>query len=320
MPNKKTIMYCPLNDGHIVSEIQKFSQQTFEKRVQGFRAQYGIVSLQGTNDFQRLICKLPAIRIQPSDILLFDKVVADYDNKKKLDDFWEKNEMQLQKPTIKKSTSSNIYLAVAALMQLKASWDKKHYAKKQEYSINAAESHNHKEQNIRGYHLSKVGIALRNDVEVSASIDLDHDVSIRISDLTLFGSKKFNILDEKDLYQLVTTSTVEYDHEGKLLAPCIEEKFIVTDHLRKMGWASKDALYKVNVESSEALTKLKLNEKGVEARAETYASARMLVGCSKHDIRRFYQLTIKHGLVIDIRYRNQTIFVAYVPQERFIKA
>ena len=93
---------------------------------------------------------------------------------------------------------------------------------------------------------------------------------------------------------------------------------MISNHLAGINWNSNDSLYQVHVESSEALTKLKLNEKGVEARAETVAISRMVLGYSANSRPRAYSLIIKHGLVVDIRYKNKPIFVAYVPQERFI--
>jgi hypothetical protein len=93
---------------------------------------------------------------------------------------------------------------------------------------------------------------------------------------------------------------------------------MISNHLKDINWNSRDSLYQVYVESSEALTKLKLNETGVEARAETVATSRILLTCCASSMPRSYSLTIKHGLVVDIRYKNKPIFVAYVPQERFI--
>jgi len=317
---KKTIMYCPLNDGHIISEIKNFAQQTFEENVGGFRAMYGKVALKGTNPFQELICTLPTIDITKSDILLFDKVVADYEHKRYLDLFWEKNKMELEKPSVSKSTVRDLYFVVAALMQLKADWAEQYSAKEDEYSIDAKDSYSRENLDIKGYRLKGVHIAVNtNDDEVSVCIDLGSNVDIRLSDITAFGSKDLKISNEKHLYDIVSGIDMRYFHTGSLLAPCIEERMVVKDHLKAIHWTSEDSLYQVHVENSEALTKLKLNEKGVEARAETVATTRMVLGCSASNMPRSYRLIITHGLVVDIRYKKQSIFVAYVPQERFIK-
>lgn len=316
MKNKKTIMYCPLNDGHIVSEIQNFSQKTFEERVRNFR-QYGPVTLEGPTEFQKLICSLPVIDIEQSPILYFDKVVADEDNKKKLDVFWEKNKMELDKPEIPPSSAQELSFVVAAIMQLKAKWDKEHDAKKHSYSINEKDAYTKQKLDIKGYQLQKVDIALKDDGEVSARIDLGNNVSIRLSDLTAYGDKDLCIANEYDLYRLITETDMRYFAKGTLVAPCIEEQYKVPNHLRNIHWSSSDGLYRVCIEKSDALTKLKLSEKGVEARAETVAVSRMLLGCAvRHE--RHFRLTIKHGLVVDIRYRDKPIFMASIPQERFI--
>ena len=311
-------MYCPLNDGHVVSQIQSFIQGMFQQKVPLFLPKYGIVLLQGTNDFQKLICSLPVIQINPSNILSFDKVVVDYDHREMLDEFWKKNKMQLQKPVVQESTEREIFLVAVALMELKAMWNAKHNATKHLYDISAIDSYNEKILNIAGYMLGKVNIALKDDIEVSARIDLGDDITITLSDVTAFGKKNLHINDQKSLYKLVTANDMQYYQKGTLIAPCIEEELLISNHLQGINWQSEDTLYQVHVESSEALTKLKLNEKGVEARAETFASTRMLLGASASHHQRSYSLTIKHGLVVDIRYRNQSIFVAYVPQERFI--
>ncbi len=318
----KTIMYCPLNDGHVISEIKKFAQETFEEKIQGFRTTYGTVGLEGTNAFQELICMLPVIGIQSSNILLFDKVVADYEHSRRLDAFWEKNKMELQKPNVQKSTERDLYFVVAALMQLKAHWDKRHRAEKYEYDISAEDSYIKKKLNIKGYRLKNVELAVDKDFnELSVIVRLGHDIDIRLSDITAFGDRNLKISDEKHLYDLVTSTKLKYYvPNARLIAPCIEETLMVSNHLQGINWKSKDSLYQVHVESSEALTKLKLNEKGVEARAETVAVSRMRLGCCASSIPKTYCLVIKHGLVVDIRYKKESIFLAYVPQERFIKA
>lgn len=318
---KRTIMYCPLNDGHIIREIQDFSQKIFEQKVERFTEKYGIVKVQGTNDFQKLICTLPAIDIANSDILLFDKVVADYEHRRLLDAFWKKNQMELQKPDVPKSTDRDLYFVVVALMQLKVDWDKRHSAKKDTYTIDSKESYSKRDLEIKGYRLKGVPIAVNaDDEEVSVCIDLGNHVDIRLSDISAFGSKNLKISHEKHLYDIISSVDMRYYHHGSLLAPCVEEKMFMQDHLKDIQWISNDFLYQVHVENSEALTKLKLSEKGVEARAETYATTRMLIGCSARNMPRSYHLTITHGLVVDIRYKKQSIFVAYVPQDRFIKA
>ena len=317
---KKTIMYCPLNDGHVIAEIQKFAQETFEERVSGFEGEYGTIALEGINAFQKLICTLPVIDLPNSDILFFDKVVADYDHKHRLDDFWDKNKMELQKPVVQESTERDIFFVVAALMQLKAHWDKKHRAETYAYDIPAEDSHTKQKLKIKGYQLKGVELAVDHDFnEVSVLIRLGHDIDIRLSDITAFSSKDLKIFDEKHLYDLISSTELRYYvTDGRLIAPCIEETMMVSNHLKGINWNSNDSLYQVHVESSEALTKLKLNEKGVEARAETIAISRMVLGCCASSMPRSYSLIIKHGLVVDIRYKNQPIFVAYVPQEKFI--
>jgi hypothetical protein len=312
-------MYCPLNDGHIIGVIEQFAQETFEHRIPGFQNVYGTLELQGTNDFQKLICRLPVIHVEKSDILLFDKVVADYEHEHRLAIFWEKNQMELQKPSIPKSTDRELFFVVAALMQLKAFWDESHKAEKRPYTISAADSYLNKDLRIQGYYLKNVRIALKDDCEVSVEMNLGHDITIRLSDITVFGAKDLIIHDEKHLYELITNMDLHYNHDGSLIAPCIEEKLMIPNHLKGICWMSQDELYQVHVERSEALTKLKLNEKGVEARAETVATSRILIGCSASNMRRSYQLIITHGLVVDIRCHGQPIFVAYVPQERFMK-
>lgn len=312
-------MYCPLNDGHIVRKIHEFAQKTFEEKVENFRNEYGTIQLKGTNEFQKIICNLPVIDIQNSDILVFDKEIVDYENQHRLDEFWKKHQMELEKPTVPKSTDRKIYFAVVALMQLKAFWNKKHKAEKHEYVIPAKEVHIQRNLKIRGYRLNDVRIALgKNSNEISAYIDLGGDINIRLSDLTAFGDKKkLDIHNEKCLYELVVSTDIKYCYNGTLIAPCVGERMTVPDHLKSIGWESKDFLYQVNVESSKALTKLKLNEKGVEARAETIANVSMLIGCSLHNIPKTYRLIITHGLVVDIRYKNQPIFIAYIPQKNF---
>jgi hypothetical protein len=326
MKNKNTIMYCPLNDGHIVSEIQKFAQATFADKIPDFRALYGNVQLEGTNEFQNLICTLPVIDVISSSILAVDTIAVDYHHKDLLDDFWKKNHMELEKPIIPQSTDRELFFVVAALMQLKAFWDKNYKAKKDPYVIASDDSYTGETLPIDGYRLKEVFLALdtHHTGAVSASIDLDQEITLRLSDITAFGPKDLFVRDEKHLYDLITHTKLSYFYEGTLVAPCIEESLMVKNHLQGMHWLSKNpsdytqGLYQVQVESSEALTKLKLNEKGVEARAETVAVGRMVFGCSANALPRSYLLTITHGLVVDIRYHNQSIFVAYVPQERFI--
>lgn len=317
MKNKKTIMYCPLNDGHIISEIQNFSQKKFVETVKNFEKEYGKVQLEGTNDLQKMICKLPVVPVTSSPIFSFDKIAVDDEHKEQLDTFWEKNKMELDKPKIPPSSERELHFVVAALMKLKTKWAPIHKADETTYTIDAEDAYNNEELNIKGYDLSKVGIALKDDKEVSAYINLGNDISIRLSDLTAFGSKDLHIEDERGLYNLITTNNMQYYQKGTLIAPCIEETLTVANHLQGINWMSKDELYQVHIESSEALTKLKLSEKGVEARAETVAVARMVYTCMASRERSYY-LTITHGLVVDIRYRKQSIFVAYVPQERFI--
>lgn len=313
-------MYCPLNDGHIIHGIQKFAQEIFEEKVSGFRQMYESVRLKGTNDFQNLICTLPAIDISNSDILLFDKVAADYDNKNLLDEFWEKHQMQLQKPSVSKSTDREIFFVVAALMQLKAFWDPQHAARIYYYNIYAADSYANEDMAIKGFLLGNVRVALNKHFEaVSVIVDLGQDITIRLSDHTVFGNRYLEIHDEKQLYEMITATQMNYFADGSLLAPCIEEIMMVENHLQGINWISNDSLYQVHVESSEALTKLKLNEKGVEARAETVAKSKMLIGASMHDMPKTYQLKIVHGLIVDIRHKDQSLFVVYVPQERFIR-
>lgn len=316
----KTIMYCPLNDGHIIKEIQDLAQKIFEEKVNGFTFQHGTITLAGESPFQEMICNLPVVDIANSDILLFDKVVADYDHKHLLDYFWKKNTMELSKPSVQKSTAREIFFVVAALMQLKSTWNVKHRAKKYDYNILASDSETQKELRIKGYSLQSVDIALKDNSEVSASIYLGNDITLQLSDLTAFGGNNLNIRNEHHLYELVSSTTMYYFHTGSLFAPCIEEKCMVENHLEGISWSSYHQLYKVSIQSSEALTKLKLNEKGVEARAETVAHARMLYTSSVCNMPKVYRLVITHGLVVDIRYKNQSIFVAYIPQKKFITA
>lgn len=324
MKNKNTIMYCPLNDGHVVAQIQKFAQEIFESRVPDFKQRFGCVKLEGTNDFQNLICTLPVIDVIPSSILAVDKIAVDYDHKTLLDEFWKKNQMELQQPSIPKSTDRELFFVVAALMQLKAFWDKEHKAKKDAYVICEENSYTGKKLPVKGYQLKNVSLALHGDDPVSARIDLDDEISIRLSDITAFGPKDLVIQDEKHLHDLITTTKLSYFYEGILVAPCIEEDLTVKNHLQGLNWKSKTSnvisdWYQIYVESSEALTKLKLNEKGVEARAETVAVSRMVFGCSASSVPRLHRLTITHGLVVDIRYYDHPIFVSYIPQERFIQ-
>ena len=316
---KKTIMYCPLNDGHIIHDIHEFAQKKFDESVQGFRRFYGTVILGGTNDFQRLICNFPVVDIENSNILIFDKVVADYATKHCLDEFWQKNNMQLQKPSIPQSTLYELFFVVAALMQLKTHWNKKHKPEKREYKISAEDSCLHEELMITGYSLKNVDIAINSNFqEVSVRIDLGNDIDIRLSDLTAFGDNHLSFVDEKHLYK-VTSTPMNYQYSGSLIAPCIDEKYELRDHLQGIYWTSQDLLYQVYIKGSEALTKLKLNEEGVEARAETLAYTSMRLGCSAHNIPKTYALVIVHGLVVDIRYQGQSVFLAYVPQEKFIR-
>ena len=311
-------MYCPLNDGHIVDSVQTFAFETFKEI---FKARGKIfnkdrpIKLRGGNNFHRLICDLPVIQIQDNDFFFFDKIVADESRKNLLNDFWIRNKMQIEKPFIPPSTLREIPFVAAAVMNLKTKWPEKHGAGKWEYEIKPEDSHSQTPLNIKGYWLSKVPIALEEDKEVSACIDLGEDFSIRLSDINAFG-KECEFENELSLYSKVVNKRFSYFEKGPLIAPCIEEEKIVKNHLAGLYWSCDEGIYHVRINSSEALTKLKLNEKGVEARAETKADCDILItSCVSHE--RSYSLKIINGLVIDIRYKNQTIFVAYIPQEYF---
>jgi len=310
-------MYCPLNDGHIIKEIHAFSQETFEAKVPNFRNQYGLVKLQGTNPFQDLICALPALDVATSDILVFDKVVADYEHSDRLTAFWEKYQMQSSKPSILPPTPRKLVFVVAALMQLNAFWDKRHKAQKYTYTIPAVDAYTKEKLPIKGFRLQDVLIALdKNGSAVSVIIDLGHGIDIRLSDLTAFGPKDLKIRDAQHLYELITATKMNYSTHGTLIAPCIEEELTIPNHLQNINWESPDHLCQVNIDSSEALTKLKLNEKGVEVRAETVAVLSLKI--ASRVTARPKELTITNGLAVDIRYHDTSIFVGCIPQERFI--
>lgn len=319
----KTIMYCPLNDGYIISLIQTFIREKFYD-VMGYHLPDKNVKLDGDNEFQKLICDLPVTQVQ-SEKLKFDTVVADYETANLLNKFWLEHKMELEKPTIPKSSEDVFFFVVAALMQLKTTWPGKHKAKTSKYEISADKSYSGDVLFIKGYRLSKVEIATskHNGNEVSAKVWLDDNISITLSDLTAFGEPKEvvkKMKDEESLYEIIKETSMSHFHAGILVAPCIDEKFMASNHLEGINWQSEDKQHSARIDGSETLTKLKLSEKGVEVRAETVAVGRMVLGCSASSRPRTYHLNIEHGLVVDIRYDDELIFVAFVPQEKFIKS
>lgn len=327
MENKNTtIMYCPLNDGHIVRLIQDFSEEKFEEifRMMNENFPYGKIRLKGSNSFQELICTLPATLVKNSEIFCFDTVVADKRHEYLLRDFWKKHAMELDLPTVPYSTDKDLYFVAAALMHLKTFWKKEYKAEKRDYIISADKSFSHEDLRIRGFGLENVRLSVGHDFkEESALIWLGEDVSvendklnIRLTDLHALRDYE-TIVDEKTLYEAIQKTEFYYHHRGGLLAPCVEEKLVIGNHLKDMCWVSKDGFYRVDIVDSQALTKLKLNEKGVETRAETVARSRVLFTASRHDVEKSFCLKIEHGLVVDIRYENKTIFVGYIPQEKF---
>jgi len=314
----KTLLYCPLLDGHIMQEIRNLAKELFEDGITDFVKTYGRVELRGKTEFQKLICTLPVVPIQDSDILHFSKVVADKEREQLLIDFWEKEKMQLTRPEIPDDMPLQKCYVIAAVMVLKAHWCEEYAAEKKDYPILPEESATGEELSIKGYRLDNVELAMNEEGKVvSACIRLDDDITIRLSDVTAFGDKDIEIPDVMTLYTLVQNHSLDYRVSGYLIAPCIDEEVKVKDHLTGIGWNDPcgDG-YGVEVTRSQALVQLKLNEEGVEARAETVAEVCFTFGDC--DDTPHYGLKIAHGLIIDIRRGEESLIVGYVPQHRFI--
>jgi hypothetical protein len=313
---KKTLMYCPLLDGRIVDSIQKFSVEVLENllRFQERITDYLPIKLRGITPLQMSISEPPFIDIENNKELHFDSIVVDKERENKLNEFWQKHNMLINKPEILPPTSREINFVAAAIMWLQSSWDKKHLAKKFDYEVLENYSCLGQTINVKGFSLSNVNIALQGIDEVSAEVDLGNNIFVEFTDISAFGVDSFE--DEFSLYIKVLQNKFDYSVEGQLISPCINEEVNVKNHLKDMYWNSYDSLYRLKIVASEALTKLKLDEKGVEVRAEVSASASMVFTCAVNNDRK-YCLQISNGLVVNIRYKKQPIFVAYIPQEKF---
>ena len=303
-------MYCPLLDGHIIEETKKLAQAKFLEEI------YGPIQLSGKDEFQDLICALPVIPAKDSDILHFNTIVADKAREAEVAIFWKQEHMQMQQPEIKESTDVVLNYIVATVLSLQTQWNTKHKAKQHDYRIASSESHTGEAVSFKGYTLEEVKIALnRSGHEISACIQLNDTISIRLTDMAAFGNKNLEILDEKTLYTLVKDNPFSYPVSGKIIAPCIKDEARMDDHLKDIGWISPSG-DRVTITASQSLVQLQLNEKGVEAHAFAFALPEIVYAEGK--VGREYCLYIINDLVVDIRINDKIALVGYFPQHRFI--
>ena len=324
-----SIMWCPIPDAQVVQNGQKFAQEAIKKQFPDFKE---MVVFKGTNAFQNLICSLnPSFE---SSIIKTATIVVDYDHKNLLPTFARNNHMQLPvskvpPPDIKRGI---FYFLSIALMNIQEKWAEKHPGKAYFYDINGKDLFCPEKRRIDGFVLQKVKIALNaKGIPVSAEVDLldvnDDDLHIRISDLSAFGlasevREKLDTATVLDLYTMVQNNTniLSYNKTGNLICPCVDETFEIKDHLTGINWiGSESSHYPSGIEAkiinSHSSITLKMDEKGIQAHAETLALFKEVVlsGNPPAD----YILTIRTGLILEIFHREDVLLVAYVPQESF---
>ena len=289
-----------------------------------------------TNEIQEIIGAIPDDyynHVLTKGPFLFDSIIGDSNSGKEFQSFKEKNNFSLDIPTPPPSDDFIIFLTAAAVMEFITVWPARNDAKKSEYTIPIEKSFSGKEINVDGFYLDnmEIGVAMIDEEQraVKARIRLDDDFSVEFCDLSLFKNPENMRNDEADFATLMLSFDAEIQniyHYKKhyMKCPCVDVLEKVKNHLRGLCYKNVDEIAPdpkldvVVIDSSETLGKLKLSEKGMEARVETVATAHMLFTASAHSHDNYPPpLIIEKGLVLRLYYKEAVVFVAYVPQENF---
>ncbi|MFA6255915.1 MAG: hypothetical protein WC606_01905 [Candidatus Absconditabacterales bacterium] len=334
---KKAIMWCPLTDVHVVKKGTERIQE-----IVG--AGNHIVKLSGSNLFQSLVCCMTVSsvsEIPTSSIFKFATIVVDKETEHLLAQFAKENKMELEFIEIPEQEPGIYHFLSVAVLNFDATWFIMHKPDDKEYTIPSSNSFLGKELKIKGFSLEDAQLALdpTGAYAVSALINLNcpmedvlknvlkegdvptfeemkSDFHVRLSDLSAFGEPsavREKIRTEMDLYELITESHLKYEKTGDVTVPNVLTKDEVQDQLTGINWEAEGGIPIAKIDNSMSLTKLKLSQAGISAHAESLGRI-MTLGVGSD-----LKFIITHGLIVEIRYKDELFFMAYVPQELFEK-
>ncbi len=320
------MIYSPFIDYLLLGEFLKKGRKIDPKAEFNFS---------GTTHWQDLINTYDYSRV-PEKTLIFsrDSTIGTHAEHSDIEKFKKKNNFSMPTPVPRKQNDSRVLECLAlAVMELITKWPAKHNAEKKNYLIEPADSKSKKELAVSGYCLSKALMAVKKEKTekaVSARIFLEDDFWIQLADVSAYASSASDfeslVREPHELYSIVKGKPLHHGWKGHVDAPCINESYDISDHLKGITYTAKHPhdyhgnrpLEEIRIIGSGARAKLKLSEWGVEARAEGYAIGHMKLVASASGRREpYYPLVITHGLIASIWHVDTPIFLAYIPQEKF---
>ncbi len=313
----KPILYPFLNDLQTLHEIVSFISQlrradiSMKPRV-GSAFQTELISVFTKNN---LLYKLPEI-----DGLSLEVLVRETTPREAFIAFRQKSEQETWVPAKKLSTSLDF--SVSVLFTFNKVWELHNEANTVHYDIPPLFSRRDTNRTIKGFSLSNVIIGRnREGKPVAAKVKLGSDFSVFFYNLDAFEAWQWFLRSDHHYGKLVSLKTVPIMHDpqssGTLYAPCVDCKEETSGHLQDMYFL-EDGYPIACVKEATVSARFSLSEKGIYARAESSTVVASLGGHGKSEIDP-NTLCIDLGLVAHINYKNQPIFMAYVPQTEFLQ-
>lgn len=322
MKTENTIIYAPFLDHLLLQQFLQKGKALDPDAKFHFNPCTPWQEKIGTLDFQTL----------PHDVPFFthDAMIASVckEDLEKLDAFLKNHaiELDVPRPQPSKQLSVKNFTAVA-LMQLLMQWPSKYNAVDRQYTCKDLLTK--KSKIIKGFRLSEVKLGVNDkEREVVARMDLGNDFTVILADVTAFSDTVEGFHESLktpfDVHQQIIDFKATRWESGSVHVPNVNEKYTIENHLAGIRYTTtrenpptEDWISEISITQSEQVAKLELSQWGIKARAEAYAVGRMVFGCTvSHE--RFYHLNVERGLVAAICYRGTPLFVAYVPQHRFI--
>src|SRR3989344_3573244 len=343
----KTIIYSPFVDWKLYALFEQKAKEILAE--EGRSIDFSKFSLEAKTPLQEFIKALNFSEL-PEKFDNFYHAAGAFISKEQMElkEFLQKHDFSLEPPMPTDSNGPGYEkkgITVAAVMELIQEWPEGYNARKDEYDIEPELLVSKEEIRVKGYRLRNMKFFHKSGIEVihsrqysfpdcqSALINLNDedadDFSIVLTDISFYAQSieefEKQVTSPLELCKVVEQKPVLHNIrpggaiDTYALLPSLEEQSKLSGNLVGMSYQDARTLDGAEITGSEMLSKLRLNEKGVYARSEGWATGHVLITACAHDIPDSwtFSLTVKMGLVVDIRFKGKSIFLAYIPQSRF---
>ncbi len=297
-----------------------------QKYVQYLREIYksGMVSIMPKNGsiFQKQLIEhsnSSTLTELPSEYFKYDAFIGSKNDAGtlELEKFTKRNNLQLH-VSLQPPGAVMENLTTASVFEYMQKWPNSYQPQHHTYTIVQERSFTGNALEVDGFLLSHVSVGRNTDgMCVSARIDMGDRVVVTITNIDAFEDWKHFLQSTAHYGKLLglVFPKLEYIQDGYLCVPTVDCVNHSINHLKYMLFMV-DASQKGVIIESEMHAELQLSKDGIRAYSQTTALSGSLGGGHSRLVPE-KTCFIDTGLVLDITYKDELVFTAFVPQESF---